>query len=158
VIQTEGSYLTSENGEMTGQLFKNCWIKMGPKTKLVFSLSPTDKTLYLQVFTGSVHILFNKAWTDNQAEKLIINADEKQIETESGKFIFVRRPFFQDNSLYVKKGLVSLVNNMKPQAIFIHQNEKISFKDKADLNLEVEKMSERDIQELSGPKKTRKPE
>lgn len=148
-IQTEGSYLSSDDGQMTGKLFDNCWIRLGPKTKIVFTLSPSDKILYLKVFTGSVKILFNHHWTQDKVEKLILEAGEKQLEIESGKFVFIRRPFFNENNLYVEKGLVNLIHENRLQAQFIHQNEKLSFNDKTKLASDVIKMSEKEQKEIS---------
>ena len=148
-IKTEGSYLSNEDGFMTGKFFDNCWIRLGPKTKIVFTLSQADKTLHLKVFTGSVKVLFNREWTKGKAEKLVLESGDKQMETESGKFVFIRKPFFNENNLYVEKGLVSLVHENNLQTQLIHQNEKTSFNDKTRLSTEVAKMNEREREEIS---------
>ncbi len=148
-ILTEGSYLSNEEGQMTGKLFENCWVRLGPQTKIVFNFSPEEKILYLRVFTGSVKILFNKEWSKSKVDKLIVEAGDKQLETESGKFVFIRRPFFNENNLYVEKGLVSLVHENRMHSQLIHRDEKLSFNDKTKISTEVVKMTDKEVKEIT---------
>ncbi len=148
-ILTDGSYLSHDEGFMTGKLFENCWIRLGPKTKVVFNFDAATKILYLKVFTGSAKILFNREWTAGKVEKLILETGEKQIEIESAKIVFIKRPFFHENSLYVEKGLAGVIHENRLQASFVYQNEKISFNDKTRLTSEINKMSEKEQKEIS---------
>jgi hypothetical protein len=148
-ITTEGSYLSHDEGFMTGKFFDNCWIRLGPKTKIVFSFSPQEKILYLKVFTGSVKVLFNREWSKNKAEKLIIESGDRQLETESGKFVFIRRPLFQSNHLYVEKGVVGVVSESRVQTQFVHQNEKMTFGEKFSSPSSLAKMDDKEIKEIS---------
>jgi len=148
-IFTEGSYLSNDEGFMTGKLFEQCWVRLGPKAKIAFEFDPQTKFLYLKVFTGSVKVLFDKQWANGKAEKLILQAADHQIEVEAGKFIFDRKPFFHENSIYVEKGLVGITDEAQGQISFIHQNEKISFNDKTNIRSEITKMSEKELKEFA---------
>lgn len=149
IILTDGSYLSHDEGFMTGKLFENCWIRLGPKTKIVFNFDADTKILYLKVFTGSAKILFNKDWTAEKVEKLILETGDKQIEVESAKIVFIKRPFFHENSLYVEKGLAGVIHENRLQASFVYQNEKMSFNDKTKLTSEISKMSPKEQKEIS---------
>lgn len=146
VIKTESSILSHDNSFYTAKLFDGSWVRVSPKTKLSFNFYPQEKVIEINLYSGSVKILFSTNLNNHKVEKIIINSADLKIESVDGKFSIIRNNLINESSVYVEKGLVigSSVQTPNKQAI-LHAREKLVIQDREKRLPETERITEKEM-------------
>lgn len=146
VIRTETSILSHENSFYTAKLFDGSWVRVSPRTKLSFNFYPQEKIIEINLYSGSIKILFSTHLNDHKVEKIIINSADLKIESVDGKFSIIRNNLINESSVYVEKGLVIGSSTQIPhkQAI-LHAREKLVIQDRLKTLPETDEITEKEM-------------
>lgn len=146
IIKTESSILSHDESFYTAKLFDGSWIRVSPKTKLSFNFKPEEKIIQINLYAGSIKILFSTNLNNHKAEKIIVKAADLIIESVDGKFSVIRNNLINQSSVYVEKGLVMGSSELIPQKqTLLHSREKLTIQDREKINPEVENITEKEM-------------
>ena len=130
-LKEENSILSGEDSFYNAKLLDGSWIRVSPRTKLSFDYDPIQKTILINLYSGSIKILFSTNLNQRKIEKIIVHTADLKIESADGKFSLMRNILTNESSVFVEKGLVmaSLQNNLNQQ-IYLHGREKLILPDR----------------------------
>jgi ferric-dicitrate binding protein FerR (iron transport regulator) len=103
-----GSYLTDKDSHFTAKILEHHWLRLSPNSKCSIELDPEQKLIIINLYFGSVKVLFAGRPGDNHWQRLQIKSGDAIFESGEGKFSVVKNALFNENSVYVEKGQVSL--------------------------------------------------
>lgn len=131
-FRSHGSYLVHDESFLTAKFFDGSFLRASPRSKLGVDIDLKNKTILVDLYSGSLKMLFSQNLNEGKLQKLIIRSHGHTIETSEGKFSVVRSVNDQLN-VYVEKGVVMA---SRPQGDFqyVHSNETVSLTDNGPLN------------------------
>jgi hypothetical protein len=133
LLSGSGSYLTQETAYFTAKLFDGSWIRVSPKTKFALEFDPEKKNLTLNLFSGSVKVLFAHILNNKQVTTFTIRSADAVFETSEAKFTVVRNILTTESTLFVEKGVVTArLSELKEgkDSVIVHTREMTSLRDR----------------------------
>jgi hypothetical protein len=148
-LKEECSILSGEDSFYTAKLLDGSWIRVSPKTKLSFDYDPNEKTIKINLYLGSIKILFSTNLNQRKIEKIIVYTAGLKLESADGKFSIMRNILTNESSIFVEKGLVmaSLENNLNQQ-IYLHAREKLIMPDRQKQLPEIETIKDKEMKAI----------
>lgn len=149
-LLSDGSYLIQDNSFLTAKLFDGSWLRVSPRSKLALDIDHKNKIVLIHLFTGSLKILISNKASQGKLEKISIKSGDTIISASNTKFSAIRNPIFENFSVYVEKGIVSMTKKIMGQSStqLIHAMETVSVKDKASTIRTPRRISEKEIKFL----------
>jgi len=147
-----GSYLTQENANFTAKLFDGTWLRASPRTKFALEFNPDNKSLTLNLLTGSVKVLFAPLLSDKRVTTFLIRSADAVFESSEAKFTVVRNILTSETSLFVEKGVVNARLNGPMEgkdSVVVHAREMTSLKDRTSDFQSPKQMGERQMKFLN---------
>lgn len=151
VIREGGSYLSHEKSFFTVKLFDGTWLKVSPSSKFSLEMNPELKEIHLNLYSGSVKVLFSGNISQSKMQKFIISTGDGRFETSEAKFSVFRNILESTGYVYVEKGLVRISRN-QPGANgseLVHAKEMMSLKDRDSTIESPRKISENQMKFLN---------
>ena len=150
-IRDGGSYLSHEKSYFTVKLFDGSWLKVSPSTKFSIEMDPDQKEIHLNLYSGSVKVLFSRKISKSQMEKFVIISGDGRFETSEAKFSVFRNILDSSSYVYGEKGLVKVTrNNVETfTGELIHAQEMTALKDRDSAVESPRKVSEKQMKFLN---------
>jgi hypothetical protein len=145
---TDGSYLSQDDSFLTVRLFdETSWLRLSPRSKFSAEFRPTNRTLTIYLFTGSIKVLFSSILSQKKIDKVVVKSADGSFESTEGKFTVVRNNIADTSSVYVEKGTVmsSLNNETSQILLMVHAQETTSITDRRNEVASPRKMTDKEL-------------
>jgi ferric-dicitrate binding protein FerR (iron transport regulator) len=151
VLREGGSYLSHEKSFFTVKLFDGTWLKVSPSSKFSLEINPELKEIQLNLYSGSVKVLFSGNVTQSKMKKFIITTGDGRFETSEAKFSVFRNILESTGYIYVEKGLVMVSRNQQGSNgnELVHAQEMTALKDRDSTIESPRKISENQMKFLN---------
>ena len=151
ILREGGSYLSHEKSFFTVQLFDGTWLKVSPLSKFSLEMNSELKEIHLNLYSGSVKVLFSGNISQSKMQKFIISTGDGRFETSEAKFSVFRNILESTGYIYVEKGLVRVSRNQlrTSGSELVHAQEMTSLKDRDTTIESPRKISENQMKFLN---------